>query len=349
MDDMTPLDWKEIDVRLGEVEPEIAREVLLDLLTDDISPVIALSRLLLALGGAGETEELLASVARHWGRPLDPRLREMAVLLHDHREGCERVADMLREHPDPMRMSGPPEEIVATFRRFFDRSVTRNEEASVAAYSLGDPGILSRVTEEVVAQLREWGLLGPGRSTLEIGCGIGRMQAALSPYVGEAHGIDISPKMVETARRRCAGLPNVFFSVSSGRDLADFPAERFDLVYAVDSFPYVHQAGPEVVETHFHEATENIKKIGIRDLQRHLGSNIEALQRGDILVVTRRGRPVARILPVELPEAPVDEKMELFIAVGLGSWNGRRPSADAPTVQVRGPKTVAELLLEDRD
>jgi SAM-dependent methyltransferase len=258
----TALDWKEIDVRLGEVEPQIAREVLLDLLTDDISPVIALSRLLLALGGTAETEELLASVARRWGRPLDPRLREAAALLHDHWEGCERVADMLREHPDPARMSGPPEEIVATFRRFFDRSVSRNEEASVAAYSLGDPGILARVTAEVVAQLQDWGLLRPDRATLEIGCGFGRMQAALSPYVGEAYGIDISPKMIAAARRRCAGLSNVSLLVSSGRDLADFPAERFDLIYAVDSFPYVHQAGPEVVETHFHEAARVLKPGG---------------------------------------------------------------------------------------
>jgi SAM-dependent methyltransferase len=255
----SPLDAKEIDARLGDVEPPIARDVLIDLLTDDISPVIALSRLLLALGGAGETDEFLALVARHWGRPLDPRLKEMVSLLQDHREGCERVADMLREHPDPMRMSGPPEEVVATFRRFFDRSVTRNEEASVAAYSLGDSRILGRVTDEVVGQLDGWGLLGPDRATLEIGCGIGRMQAALSSRVGEAHGIDISPKMVEAARRRCAGLPNVSFSVSSGRDLADFPAERFDLVYAVDSFPYVHQAGPAVVETHFHEAARVLK------------------------------------------------------------------------------------------
>ena len=49
------------------------------------------------------------------------------------------------------------------------------------------------------------------------------MQAALSPHVAEAHGIDISPKMVEAARRRCAGLPNVFFSVTSGRDLGGLP------------------------------------------------------------------------------------------------------------------------------
>lgn len=248
-----PLDWKQIDARLAAIEPAIAREVLRDLLEEEISPVIALSRLLLALGGAAEAEEFFAFAAQRWGRPLDPRLRETARLLHDHREGCERVAAMLREHPDPAKMSGPPEEIVAAFRRFFDRSVAWNEEASVAAYSLGDAGILQRVTEEVVGLLDAWGLLGAGRRTLEIGCGIGRMQAALAPRVAEAHGVDISPKMIEAARRRCAGLPNAHLSVVSGRDLATFADERFELVYAVDSFPYIHQAGPEIVDAHFHE------------------------------------------------------------------------------------------------
>jgi ubiquinone/menaquinone biosynthesis C-methylase UbiE len=252
--DETFLDWKEIEARLGDVDPPIAGQVLTDLLTGAVSPVIALSRLLLALGGAAETEEFLASVARRWGRPLEPRLREAARLLHDHREGCERVARMLREHPDPARMSGPPEDVVATFRHFFDRSVGWNEEASVAAYSLGDAGILQRVTQEVVDQLDDWGLLGPEQRVLEIGCGIGRMQAALAPRVAEAVGVDISPKMIAVACRRCSGLSNVRFSVVSGRDLAELPAEGFDLVLAVDSFPYIHQAGPALVEAHFHEA-----------------------------------------------------------------------------------------------
>ena len=75
MTEPATLDWKEIDTRLCRIEPEIARDVLLDLLTDDISPLIALSRLLLALGGTQETEELLASVAQRWGLPLDSRLR----------------------------------------------------------------------------------------------------------------------------------------------------------------------------------------------------------------------------------------------------------------------------------
>lgn len=250
----TVLDSKEIQSRLSGIGPAIARGVILDLLASEISPLIALSRLLLALGGVAETAEFLAAVARRWGRPLDPRLREAARLLHDHREGCERVAEMLREHPDPERMSGPPEEVVATFRRFFDRSVLRNEEASIAAYSLGAPEILRQVTAEIVALFDQWGLLGPDRKVLEIGCGIGRMQAALAPRVGEIHGIDISPKMIEAARRRCQDLPNVRFSVCSGRDLEEFSDESFDLVLAVDSFPYIHQAGPTAVEMHFREA-----------------------------------------------------------------------------------------------
>ena len=262
MTEPASLDWKEIDTRLGRIEPEIARVVLLDLLTDDISPLIALSRLLLALGGTQETEELLASVAQRWGRPLDSRLRETARLLHDHREGCERVADMLREHPDPATMSGPPEEVISTFRRFFDRSVTRNEEASIAAYSLGDPEVLSQVTDEIVSRLDEWELLDPGHRVLEIGSGIGRMQAALSPRVAEAHGIDISPKMVAAARKRCAGLPNVHFSLASGRDFAGFDNESIDIVLAVDSFPYVQQAGPVVVQRYFEETARVLKPGG---------------------------------------------------------------------------------------
>ena len=93
----------------------------------------------------------------------------------------------------------------------------------------------------------------------------------------------------------------------------------------------------------------NIKKIGIQDLQKHLSSHINELKQGDTLVITKRGKPVARVVPVELPEVPVDEKVQLLIAAGIVSWNGRRPSSEGPRASVRGSKTVAELMLEDRD
>ncbi|MFY9820244.1 MAG: methyltransferase domain-containing protein [Thermoanaerobaculia bacterium] len=255
-------DWKEIDARLGEIEPPIAREVLLDLLAGEISSVIALSRLILALGWPSEVEDLLAEVAQHWGKPLHPSLRDAARLLHDHREGCEGVALMLREHPEPAVSRAPAEDVIAANRAFFDRAVTRSEMASVAAYSLGDPKILAKATREVVDLLERWGLLGLDRKTLEIGCGIGRMQEALAPRVAEAHGIDISPRMLEAARKRCASLPNVHFSLGSGRDLDPFGDESLDLVYAVDSFPYVAQAGPALAEAHFHEAARVLRSGG---------------------------------------------------------------------------------------
>lgn len=257
-----PPDPKEIDARLGEVEPDAARDIFLDLLTGEVLPALALARLLLVLGSARDAEDLVALVARRWGRPLDPALREMARLLHDHREGCERVATMLREHPDPAVVPISPEESVADCRVFFDRSVSRNEVASVAAYSLGDPDLLAVATREIVVLFERWGFLAPDRKTLEIGCGIGRMQGALSPRVAEAVGIDVSPKMIAAARRRNVGFPNVRFAVSSGLDLADFEAESFDLVFAVDSFPYIHQAGPRLVETHFLEAARVLRPGG---------------------------------------------------------------------------------------
>ncbi len=256
------LDWKEIDARLGEIEPHVAREVLLDLLSGDISPVIALSRLILALGWPSEVADLLAEVAQHWGRPLHPSLREAARLLHDHREGCEEVATMLREHPEPAVSTSPAEDVIAANRAFFDRAVGRSEMASIAAYSLGDPKILGKATREVVDLFERWDLLGADRRTLEIGCGIGRMQEALAPRVAEAHGIDISPRMLEAARIRCAGFPNVHLVLGSGRDLAPFADESLDLVFAVDSFPYIAQAGPALAEAHFHEAARVLRPSG---------------------------------------------------------------------------------------
>src|SRR5690349_25121894 len=65
-------DPKEIDARLGEIEPDLARDIFLDLLTGEVAPALGLARLLLVLGDAQDVEDLVALVARRWGRPLDP-------------------------------------------------------------------------------------------------------------------------------------------------------------------------------------------------------------------------------------------------------------------------------------
>ena len=155
-----------------------------------------------------------------------------------------------------------PEEGVAHWAAVFDAAVQRSAEGSVALYALGDPALLHAATDEVVAFLRENKLLGAERDVLEIGCGIGRFPAALAPSVRRAVGIDISAAMIEAAKARCAGLANVAFLQCAGRDLSLFADASFDLVLAVDSFPYLVQSGMALAEAHVREAARVLRPGG---------------------------------------------------------------------------------------
>jgi ubiquinone/menaquinone biosynthesis C-methylase UbiE len=73
-------------------------------------------------------------------------------------------------------------------------------------------------------------------------------------------GIDISMGMLRQARQRCAGSTGVALMRGSGRDLAAFADEGFDLVCAVDSFPYLVDAG--VAARHIEDAARLLKPGG---------------------------------------------------------------------------------------
>jgi SAM-dependent methyltransferase len=136
-----------------------------------------------------------------------------------------------------------PADAVARWAAAFDDAVAAHPEASVALYTLGDPRLLDAASREIAAALADWGLLGPDRRVLDLGCGIGRMLPALAQSCALAVGVDVSAGMLAEARRRCAASSNLLLVRSSGRDLAMFPDGSFDLVLAVDSFPYLHLSG----------------------------------------------------------------------------------------------------------
>jgi ubiquinone/menaquinone biosynthesis C-methylase UbiE len=151
---------------------------------------------------------------------------------------------------------------VAAIRKQFDRAVGVAPEASVALYSLGSADILGRATTEIVVRLAQWGLLRPDAAVLDIGCGIGRIERALAPRVGAITAIDVSAGMMEEASRRCRDLLNVVFEQCNGRDLAGFRDRSFDLVLAVDSFPYLFAADPEIVARHLRDAARVLRPGG---------------------------------------------------------------------------------------
>ncbi|WP_437309321.1 GNAT family N-acetyltransferase [Sorangium sp. So ce388] len=248
----------------GRGELDAAVEAVM---SGEVSPEVGLVRLLGAAGDLAAAEraiEAARAAAGQGGGGAEggpaARLEALRRCLSERRAACATVAEILGAHRDAGGGAGA--DAPARTAQLFDELCARSEEASVAAYSLGDPALLERATREVVELLERWGLLGEDRAILQIGCGIGRFEAALAPRVREAWGLDVAPRMVEAARRRCAGLPNVVLAVSSGVDLGDVPPARFDLVYAVDSFPYLVAAGEAVVDRHVAEARRVLRPGG---------------------------------------------------------------------------------------
>jgi len=207
----------------------------------ELTAAMALARLLVARKDVGAVRRALREVAGG-GEHAAAAARELEGLLEANAAGAERAVAMLTSDLDA-GSGGSLDDGIARCARLFDWAVGVDPTASVALYSLGDEGLLAAATAEAVAFMEELGVAAPGRDLLDLGCGTGRFAAALAPVVASFTGLDVSAEMVRLARERCAGLPNVRLLQTQGRDLAAFADGSFDVVIAVDSFPYLYRAG----------------------------------------------------------------------------------------------------------
>src|SRR4029078_3315541 len=76
------------------------------------------------------------------------------------------------------------------------------------------------------------------------------------------HGIDVSGKMIETALRRTSALSNVLLMQSRGRIVHEFGDETIEDAIAVDTFPYLHQSGSQLVANFFAETARVLRAGG---------------------------------------------------------------------------------------
>jgi len=231
--------------------PEKARPVLARYLAGEISAEIAIMQLLLALGGVAPLAECLAAM------PDQPWLHQLRQIMSEHPTALASAAALVEQGLARERTGS-----IERIREQFDRAVAIAPEAAVALYSLGSAETLDRATAELVGRLDEWGLLEPDRTALDIGCGIGRLEAALTSRLRSITGIDMSPGMIEEAGRRCAGLGNVDFTVCDGTGLSAFAGRRYDLILAVDAFPYLVAADPALAERHIADAASLLQPGG---------------------------------------------------------------------------------------
>jgi SAM-dependent methyltransferase len=225
-----------------------------------ISPNVALMRMIIEAGSEAEIEITLAQAAEgtaiHSGR-----IRELVALWRSNPQAF-RVVKAVMSEVDHNGAADDPAQGVARWTRLFDRMAQVSPEAGVALYALGNAELLQAATDEAVALLRGWGLLGADCMVLDLGCGIGRFTAALSPHVRHVTGLDVSPEMIARARDRCRGLPNFSLEVSSGHDFRTIPGESIDLILAADVFPYLVLAGSSVVERHLDDAARVLRPGG---------------------------------------------------------------------------------------
>ncbi|MCB0258081.1 MAG: type II toxin-antitoxin system prevent-host-death family antitoxin, partial [Anaerolineae bacterium] len=85
--------------------------------------------------------------------------------------------------------------------------------------------------------------------------------------------------------------------------------------------------------------TETI--TGIRDFKARLSSYVKQVKAGNEVVITERGQPVARLVPIN---ATAEERIEELMAAGLLDWNGEKLLPLHPEVVAKGERTLADLV-----
>jgi len=81
-------------------------------------------------------------------------------------------------------------------------------------------------------------------------------------------------------------------------------------------------------------------------LKSRLSRYLRLTKAGQPVIIPDRGKPIGRILPLE---SSLAERLGAMIQAGQVQWSGRKLRPHQPAARVRGKRTVADLLIEDRE
>ena len=90
--------------------------------------------------------------------------------------------------------------------------------------------------------------------------------------------------------------------------------------------------------------------VGSRELKTRLGQYLERVRRGETILVTDRGKPVAELRPVGLADDPLEDALLRMEADGLLTRPTRRGGlAPFEPIKLRSGVRASELISRDRD
>ena len=87
-------------------------------------------------------------------------------------------------------------------------------------------------------------------------------------------------------------------------------------------------------------------RASIRELKSRLSHYLRLTRKGESVVITDRGVPIGRIVPMG---QQLEARLAALREAGQVHWSGEKLAAVKPVARIRGRRTVAELLVEDRE
>ncbi len=85
-------------------------------------------------------------------------------------------------------------------------------------------------------------------------------------------------------------------------------------------------------------------KVSVHELKNNLSKYLRLVVNGESVVVTSHKKALAKLVPMD------QSKMDLktFLASKGIYWTGKKPKGGRLLPKIKGKKTVAEMVLEDR-
>lgn len=87
--------------------------------------------------------------------------------------------------------------------------------------------------------------------------------------------------------------------------------------------------------------------VSVRELKNRLSEHLARVRRGERLVVTLRGRPIAEVGPPREGSLPPEERLARLVEEGDVRLPRGRGLVDIPPVRARGAR-VSDAILENR-
>lgn len=86
-------------------------------------------------------------------------------------------------------------------------------------------------------------------------------------------------------------------------------------------------------------------QVGVRELKNGLSRFLKRVQGGEEIIVTERGRSVARIVPAT--SSNLKRTLEPLLRDGTVRWSGGKPRGVRRRAALRG-RLLSEMVIEDR-